>query len=128
MTADFLNAFVGLVIGLITGFYFERRATKNARREAASLARQLTTLREGIYTMGASPPSAARVTRTSELDDVDVQEWIRGHQNASGLLSRQRLFEHFLGEGSSVAEVSDVLARLAAATRIRVVDEWIEIL
>jgi hypothetical protein len=114
--------------GLITGFYFERRATKNARSEATSLARQLTELREGIYTIGGSPPSADRVIRTAELDEAEVREWIRRHQNAAGLLSRQRLFEHFLGEGSSVAEVSNALARLAAATSIRIDNEWIEIL
>lgn len=128
MITDSLNALVGLALGLVTGFYFERRATKSARLEAANLARQLAELREGIYTVGALQPPTGRVTRAFELNEAEVQEWIHGHQNASGVVARQQLFEHFLMEGCSATDVSKILSKLVAGNTIQIDGEWIGVL
>lgn len=129
MTSGLLNAFVGLVIGLATGFYFERRATKTAQREAATLARELSVLRESVYTMGAElPPLTDRTGQTSVLDERVLDEWIHSHQNAAGTLLKKRLFNHFLEQGYSLTDVSGILEALSTAGTIRVNEEWIEVL
>lgn len=129
MASDLLNAFVGLVVGLATGFYFERRATKSARLEAASLARELKVLRESVYTMRTPPPEViGRRGPTSMPDERELEEWVRSHQNAAGSVSKERLFSHFLREGCSPGDVSHLLSKLAAEGIIRLNDKWIEIL
>jgi hypothetical protein len=127
MGSELVNILLGLTVGLATGFFFERRATQSARREAARLAHQLTSLRESLYTVAAASPRAVPTTVEHPLDEDTVHNWLGSHQNGAGRVSEHRLLDHFIQQGYSAAGVTDIISDLERSGKVRVFDKWIEL-
>lgn len=52
MITEVINVFVGPVIGLLSGYFFERRATRSARAHNEELERELAELRHSVLSIG----------------------------------------------------------------------------
>ncbi|MEV6059662.1 hypothetical protein [Nocardia asteroides] len=129
---DLVNTFIGTVAGLgtgiLTGFFFERRSTRSARADVASLEDQLRILREVMYSAGLNPNETNNALVTGPLETAPaVLDWIRNHQDASGRVDRKMLVTHFLADGFQVSEVERALADLCAGGEITQTDDWLMI-
>lgn len=123
-----LNQLVGLVIGLASGFYFERRAGRKTREQNKELRAELEALRNSIYTVGGdaeprennSPPSLDKLAS-------EVVEYARSFQDARGFVRKSLLVEHFASNGYLPGSVNQALD-LAQESGIISVDEmWVTI-
>ena len=107
-----ISALVGLVTGLATGFYFERRQTKAARKDAEglradnarleSLVSELRDRMRGVQTnltTHIARPTTAESTRqlTNVQPDIadEIFEFIRRRIDASGAVERSMIVERF---------------------------------
>lgn len=146
MWADLINTGIGLVLGLFTGFYFERRSTKEAQQQNAELEAQLATLkresrqntdeleaelaklRVGVYTVGADIPQSNAAPRHAESLNDAVLARARQIQDAEGRLSRTLLTSHFFALGHRSADVDDAIGELCEAGLAREDGKWLEVL
>lgn len=127
MLADVLNVTAGLIIGLATGFFFERRSATQARRHAAELEEELRILREGIYSVGGQvEPRTAKVETPVRLTH-DVRAWINRYQDYQGRVLRSRLVASLVREGHSGLEVEQALRLLTDEGEVAIVDRWVEL-
>jgi len=55
--SELVTTLIGLVLGLLTGFFFERRATKSAKAQNTELRHQLEVLKATVYSLGGDPAS-----------------------------------------------------------------------
>ena len=121
--SDVVNALVRLVVGVLSGFYFERRATKAARADADNLRRQLGELREGVYGRVEAP-------RPKPVDDAlpeRVHAWILRFLGPDGRVSKGKLVGHFASQGHSNAELERAIQALTDQNRVRTIDNWLEV-
>ena len=133
MTHDLLNALFGLVVGLATGFYFERRATKSAESQAKAaeahnleLRRELADLREGVYVSGRVDDPPRSFPRT-DLPEA-VMKWIRKVQDAQGRVPVSRVRAHFIPQGHPSAAVDLAIATLLSSGSMRRQGKQLEVL
>lgn len=126
--SELVSALSGLVVGLISGWVFERRAGKAARAENEALRRELHQLREGIYSVGGGGPEVSRQNRSFQDLSQDLEEWARAHQDFSRRVGRQDLMMHFFSGGLTAAQIEASLEELARSGRVRLSENWIEVL
>jgi hypothetical protein len=108
----FLSALVGLVTGVATGFYFERRQTKAARKDAeqlradndrleslvSGLRDQVRGVQTNLTTHIARPRTGGGVRPTSAgPKDIapEIFDFVRRRIDASGAVERSMIVEHF---------------------------------
>ena len=111
MLNDAINIFAGLVVGLVTGYYFEWRTTKNTRMENAELHSKLRMLREGIYSVGRGAEQQAGPAQRGSLED-EVLRWVLAYQGPDGKISQARVVRRFLDEGFGTDQVRAALVKL----------------
>lgn len=123
-----LNQLVALVIGLILGFYFERRAGRETRKQNKELRAELEALRSSVYTVGGSDKPRERHSSLSPDELVsEVIEYARAIQNAEGCVRKSLLVEHFTSNGHLPGPVNQALD-LAQESGILSIDEmWVTV-
>ena len=130
MWGDVINTVVGLVLGLMSGFYFERRSSKSAREHAAELERELNALRASIYTVGGgSSERTPQVELPRHPHDLagDLHARARQTQGADGRTSRSRLAAHFYGLGHPKRDVDTAISELCQSGKLVEDGKWLEV-
>ena len=123
---DVVTTAIALVIGLATGYFFERRSTNEAKRRGEELAaelehvnQELTKFRHGLLSVGG------QVDRSHVPSDRhrDVTAELRARalsiQDPGGLVSRQLLASHFLQQGMSRKAIDESIQALVEAGNFR---------
>ncbi|HZI40005.1 MAG TPA: hypothetical protein VFF24_17040 [Acidimicrobiia bacterium] len=118
MTAEMVNAVLGLLVGLVTGFFFEHRSKRALQHQNEELEQELELLRHSVYSMGGSmqrPPSAP------PSEDLAQRVYRRAvdTQDSRGRVSIPGLIVHFTASGVPSSEVEDVIATLCQERRCR---------
>lgn len=116
-----------MIIGLATGFFFERRSTTQARRHAAQLEEELRILREGIYSVGGQVEPRRVKVETPDRLRADLRAWINQYQDYEGRVLKSRLVASLVREGHSGQEVEQALRLLIDEDEVAVVDRWVEL-
>jgi hypothetical protein len=124
--ADVVNVALSLVLGLLTGYYFERRASRGTRIQNEELKKQVNQLRELVLSLGGSPPSQNVSAGAADIDD-NLLNWAKRSQGPNGLTRTSRLIEYFIQRGSARADVLASIDRLEVAGLIEHHGEWIKI-
>lgn len=124
---EVISTIVGLVVGLLTGFYFESRATKSAEKQNKQLRHELEVLRSTVYSLGGDPDARSAARPTHDLVSA-VRTRALGTQDASGRVGRRELIAHFIERGVSVGEVEAAVAQLCTAGVAREEGRWLRIL
>jgi hypothetical protein len=102
---------LALLIGLATGYVFERRATHAARAQAQELEEELEALRCSVLSMGGSSLPDRGDDHEIDLSE-DVRKRARATQNAAGQVSKAQLVAHFVAEGHTRDEVVHAIEHL----------------
>lgn len=127
MVGDLVNAGAGLLIGLVTGFFFERRSTQSARAHNLELQAELSALRDSVYSVGGSTrngdPVAAPLSHT-ELSAAILAN-ARSTQDAQGRVRRSFLISHFVALGHSTDDVTMALTRLSDTGQLNSDERWV---
>jgi hypothetical protein len=126
--SEAVSAAIGLVIGVVTSWFFERRATKAARLENEVLKRELESLREGLYTVGAPVPEVSSPLQRPHDLSGEIFNWVRHHQDVERRVSRHEVMGYFFAAGYSADEIGRSLDSLGSRRQLHVAAEWIEIL
>lgn len=116
----FFSNLLALVIGVVTGFYFEHRTTKVAQRDAAvaeerahRLEEVITNLRAELFSRNVHPGQAQRPVLTSSLNVVhETLEYARERQDASGRIKSTTLRNGLMERGYSAADVEVAIRTL----------------
>ncbi|MFN8017493.1 MAG: hypothetical protein U0P45_05160 [Acidimicrobiales bacterium] len=127
---DVYSTLIGLVLGLatgmVTGYYFERRARLEAEAQAADLERQLATLRESVYSVGGGQAAKRAVHADGGLPD-EIRSWAVSRQDASGRVRRKHVVSHFMAAGNSRDQIDAAIAALVEAGVLRSDQDWLEV-
>lgn len=146
MLIDLLNTAIGLVLGLVTGFYFEHRSSSETRRHNAELEERLKTLkaeaeqhtrqledqlaklRVGVYSVSGSAIEERRADREDGELRGAVLARARQVQDAQGRVSRTLLTAHFFARGNRPGDVDDAITSLCEEKSMRLNGKWLELL
>lgn len=126
MIGEVISAILGLVSGLLTGFYFERRMTKSAEAQNKELRNQLDALRGTVYSLGGDPDSKEGTQLEPDLLTA-VRTRALVTQDASGKVGRLELIAHFIGCGVDRAEAEAAIAQLCTTGIAREEGRWLYI-
>ena len=114
---------IGLAGGLITGFYFERRAV----RQNAELLRQISVLKTTMYSLGAP----AEVVNEEPTLAEDLASLVTAHarqtQDASGRVHRPDLIAHFVARGDDPRDIEAVISSMSAVGAAKEEGEWLRL-
>jgi len=129
MWADVINTAIGLAVGLVTGFFFDRRATRAAREHNRELEAELAALRASVYSVGRGAPAPALepVAASAQTLPDQVLAKARSIQNAEGRLSRTLLTSHFFARGCRASDVNAAIRELCDSGRVREDGKWLEV-
>jgi hypothetical protein len=119
---DVFTTILGLVVGLLTGYYFEWRNSSATRAQNLELETKLRLLRESIYSVSARDDGAARSDGDPELSG-QLLRWLREYQGPDGKMARTRVFERFSSLGFTGSEVMAALAKLDEQGHVDVGEE-----
>ncbi|RUP32973.1 MAG: hypothetical protein EKK51_07595 [Mycolicibacterium sp.] len=129
MWTDVINTAVGGVIGLASGFYFERRSSRAAREHTAELERELAILRASIYTVGGNA-TTERIPLSKDGGGslaAAIRKRAVQTQDASGRTSRTQLVSHFCGLGHRKNDVDEAIGALCADGQLFADGKWLEV-
>lgn len=133
MFFDFLNLAIGLIAGVLTGFYFERRGSRSAREQheatlksnddlqsyirqleselqaqQGELQQQVSRMQESIYSTASTNTSSIR-TSTNELTPEVILAEIRDRLGPDGYAPLASIRAHFIAHGHSRTEIELLL-------------------
>lgn len=111
MLEQLFNVTIGLALGLVTGYYFERRATKAAVEHAKALEAELESVRRSVYTMGGHETVPAAVADSSDLTTL-VHQRALAMQTAAGTVNKSHLVVHFVELGHRQEAIKASMAEL----------------
>lgn len=119
---ELINLAVGLIVGLATGFYFERRNARDARVAKQELQDQLARLRSTVLSMGATQT----VTKERQLTDIESALLNRAlsTQDPSGRVRRSELVAYLMEEGFSRSQIDEAMVRLVESGLAREDEPW----
>ncbi len=100
-----LGGVVGAVFGLVTAWFFERRAVNTARAETERVRRELQALQESIYTVGGGRTGARGRTQPSEALSEELRDWLERHQDAGGRVFTGLAVSEFVARGAAADDV-----------------------
>lgn len=128
MVEQVLNQLVALVIGLVLGFYFERRAGRKTREQNRELRAELTALRNSVYTVGGSDkPREHDLSLSPDKLVSEVVEYARAIQDAEGRVRKILLIEHFTSNGYLPGPVNRALDLARESGAISIDEMWVTI-
>lgn len=123
---DVLNTALSLAVGLLTGFFFERRNTKATRIRNVELEHALQRMQNAIDDARRSPdipPSAPLPSDDSFIDRVLGQA--RQIQDADGRINRFNLRYHL--RDYRPQDVDDAIKALCAGGHLYDHGKWLEV-
>lgn len=126
MATEVLSIVVGMVLGLLTGFYFERRATRAAEAQNKELRHELDSLRSTVYSLGGDPDLGATDHQPPDLLTA-VRTRALATQDATGRIRRREIIAHFVEKGANSGDVEIALAELCAVDFLREEGHWLQI-
>ena len=128
MAEQVLNQLAGLVIGLVLGFYFERRAGRETRRQNKDLRAELEALRSSVYTVGGSDkPRGRESTLSPDRLVSEVVKYAKAIQDAEGRVRKSLLVEHFASNGYLPGLVKQALDLAQESGTLSVNEMWVTI-
>ena len=120
--AEIVLFVLGALLGLGTGFFFERRAKNSARLDNSNLRRQLETVKDEVQRLQNAlynqrydvvPNIGASAGRpTLRLRPSVVLDRVRRTQDGNGSTNRKELIVHFLAEGHPAKDVDSAIDEL----------------
>jgi hypothetical protein len=123
-----LNQLIALVIGLVLGFYFERRAGRKTRIQNRELRAELEALRTSVYTVGGSDkPRERDLSLSPEKLVGEVVEYAKTFQDAEGRVRKSLLVEHFTSHGQLPDTVNQALELAWQSGALSVDEMWVTI-
>lgn len=129
MVDQVLNQLVALLVGLVLGFFFERRAGRETREQNRKLRAELAELRSSVYTVGGSDKPAKRDFSASPDELVtEVVEYAKAIQSAEGRVRKSLLVEHFTSSGHLPSTVNEALVLAQRSGKFSVDEMWVTIL
>ncbi len=113
MSSFIITTVVSLMLGVLTGYYFERRASKEIRNRGLMLEEKLRVLRESIYAIGRGD-SDHKLQDGKVLPDLEdeVGKWLKSYQGPDGTIPRARVIQKFLEGGFTGAQINAALVQL----------------
>lgn len=127
MVGEIVTVVVSVVIGLLTGWFFEHRATKAAERQNVQLRRDIIALKTDVRSLGGDPDARRDPQPDSGLLEA-VHARARATQDASGKVLRQELVAHFVQRGRAPDDVEDAVAELCSSGAAKMEGRWLQIL
>lgn len=129
MWADVVNTMIALAVGLVCGYFFDRRATRAAREHSRELEAELSSLRTSIYSVGRGAPTSVVEPDSSPTQALPDQVLFKARaiQNADGRLSRTLLMSHFFARGCHASDVDAAIRQLCESGRVREDGKWLEV-
>ncbi len=123
---DVLNTALSLAVGLLTGFYFERRNTRATRVRNVELERALERMQNAIDDGRRSPdiPQSAPLASDSSFVDRVLGE-ARQIQDADGRINRFNLTYHL--RDYRPQDVNAAIKALCAGGQLRDQGKWLEV-
>jgi hypothetical protein len=123
-----LNQLAALVVGLVLGFYFERRAGREMREQNRKLRAELEALRSSVYTVGGSDKPRERDLSLSPDKLVgEVVQYAKAIQDAEGRVRKSLLVEHFTSSGHLPGPVNQALDLAHESGALSVDEKWVTI-
>jgi hypothetical protein len=107
----FLVEIVSLIVGIVTGLIFERRATVTARRQNRELQRQVSVLKTSIFSMGAHEDGDESEPPPQDLAGLVTARAI-ATQDPAGRVNRRALFAHFVERGHRAGDIEAAVSSL----------------
>jgi uncharacterized protein YneF (UPF0154 family) len=129
MWRDIINTAMGLAVGLITGFFFERRATRVARDQNRQLEKELESVRHSVYSMGG-PATAeeAPIHAPSPNLQTLVRRKANSLQDVGGRVARTHLATSLLEVGHHPDDIENAITELIGKNELRQEGKWLILL
>jgi uncharacterized protein YneF (UPF0154 family) len=126
LVGQLLNQMVALVIGLVLGFFFERRAGREMRKQNRELRAELDALRSSVYTVGGSEkPRRHELSLSPDKLVSEVVKYAKAIQDAEGRVRKSLLIEHFTSNGHLPASVNQALDLAQESGALLVNEMWV---
>ncbi len=124
-----MNALLGesisLIAGVVTGFVFERRATRGVKESNEDLQNQISALRTGVLGLGIEP-----VARLKDRDEDDLAALVTKRavatQDPGGRVDRSALVAHFVECDYLAREVDAVISSICRAGLAEEEGRWLQ--
>jgi hypothetical protein len=121
-----LNQLAALVIGLVLGFYFQRRAGRETREQNRKLRSELEALRSSVYTVGGSDkPRGHDLSLSPDKLVSEVVKYAKAIQDAEGRVRKSLLVEHFTSNGYLPGSVNQALDLAQESGTLSVNEMWV---
>jgi uncharacterized protein YneF (UPF0154 family) len=120
-----LTELASLIVGLVTGFFFERRATNRTRRENEGLMRQISVLKTSVFSLGGKPSEAEAGSPPRDLAGL-VTERAMATQDPAGRVSRRALVAHLLEQGHADRDIEASISSLCETGVAREDGPWLQ--
>jgi len=117
---------VSLIVGVVTGLIFERRATMTARRHNEELQRQVSVLKTSIFSMGAQEEDDEIEPPPQDLAGLVTARAI-ATQDPAGRVSRRALVAHFVERGHRARDIEAALSSLCETGTAVEENSWLQI-
>lgn len=128
MAEQVLNQLVALAIGLVLGFFFERRAGRETREQNKKLRAELEALRSSVYTVGGSDKPRGHDLSLSPAELVsEVVKYAKAIQDAEGCVRKSLLVEHFASTGYLPGLVNQALDLAQESGALSVNEMWVTV-
>jgi uncharacterized protein YneF (UPF0154 family) len=121
------NLALGILIGVLTGFFFERRATKSVQAHNAELEVELDALRSSIYSMGGRPAAPKQAATVVPEFEQAVKYYAVSTQDSSGRVQIGAIVSHFMSKGHPKDEIDAAVQRICDGGAARRNDNWLDI-
>jgi uncharacterized protein YneF (UPF0154 family) len=127
MVALLVSSLVSLVIGVLTGLFFERRSTRAEQRKSEALRQELASLRHSVYSMGGQDagPSKVPPLATEEVK-VAVLERALAVQDSAGRVNTTALASDLVSQGYRPADVQQAIEMICEEHHARLDGKWME--
>jgi hypothetical protein len=123
-----LNQLAALVMGLVLGFYFERRAGREVREQNRELRAELEELRSSVYTVGGyDKPREPNLSLSPAKLVSEVIKYAKAIQDADGCVRKSLLVEHFMSNGHLPGPVNQALNLAQESGALSVDEMWVTI-
>jgi uncharacterized protein YneF (UPF0154 family) len=121
-----LTEIVSLVAGVLTGFFFERRATNDARRYNEDLQRQVSVLKTSVFSLGGKSGEAAEDSPPSRDLAGLVTERAIATQDPAGRVNRRALIAHFLEREHAARDIEAAISSLCDTGIAHEDGQWLQ--
>lgn len=121
---DIINNVVAVIVGLATGFFFERRSTQAAieeRNAAQEQVRQLRIELMGRESLGSKLSSSSHNASHNELADLAHSKAVE-NQSGIGRITVAELRMMLLNDGYGSKDIDRAFEELIAAGRLKKID------